>query len=281
MKPPPFAYARPATVDEAVHQLRSEDGAMLLAGGQSLVPMLNLRVARPTTIIDISRIAGLDNIEIVDDVVSIGALTTHARLASHGWPASLGALPAGAAKIGYQAIRHRGTIGGSLAHADPAAELPAIAVALDATIHLQTEDHARGVKADDFFEGYYTTARNHDEMVARVTVPLRTGLRSGFAEFSRRAGDFALALAAVATWVQDGTKQARVVVGGLDTRPRRITVIEDALVGDDDWKDLCTPEILSTFTAPFDDIHGTAGFRLRIGAEMVARALTDMTGARQ
>jgi len=277
VKPPPFAYMRADTIDEAIHQLRCDDGTMLLAGGQSLIPMLNLRVARPTTIIDISRIAGLDNVEIGDDVASIGALTTHSRLASQRWPKSLAALPAGAAKIGYKAIRHRGTIGGSLAHADPAAELPSIAVALDATIHLQTEDHGRGVKADDFFEGYYTTARNHDEMVAKVSIPLRAGLRSGFAEFSRRSGDFALALAAVATWVQDGTPHARVVVGGLDTRPRRISAIEDALVGGEDWKHLCTPEILSTYVSPFDDIHGTAGFRLQIGAEMVSRALTGMT----
>ena len=152
-------------------------------------------------------------------------------------------------------------------------------MAFDATIHLQAEDRSRAVKADDFFEGYYTTARNHDEMVAKVTVPLRQGLRSGFAEFSRRTGDFAIALAAVATWVQDGAKQARVVVGGLDSKPRRITAIEDALVRQEDWHELCTPDILATFTAPFDDIHGTAGFRLKIGAEMTARALAGVTEA--
>ena len=278
MKPPPFAYMRPGTLEEAASQLRADRGAMLLAGGQSLVPMLNLRVARPTTVVDISSIEGLDAIDIGPEQVRIGALVTHSQIENHEWPASLSALPAGAGQIGYPAIRHRGTIGGSLAHADPAAELPTLMVALDATIHLQSEDGRRSVGADDFFEGYYSTSRNEDELISYVNLPLASGLRSGFAEFSRRTGDFAIALAAVATWGSDGRKQARVAVGGLDTRPRRVTAIEAALIEGDDWKELCTAEVLSSFTDPSDDIHGSPRFRLEVGAEMVARAIADMGG---
>lgn len=276
MKPPPFAYMRPGTLEEAARQLRTDPGAMLLAGGQSLVPMLNLRVARPTTVVDISSIEGLSAIDIGPEEVTIGALVTHSQIENHEWPASLGALPVGAGQIGYPAIRHRGTIGGSLAHADPAAELPTLMVAFDATIHLQSEEGSRSVGADDFFEGYYSTSRNDDELISHVSLPVPPGLRSGFAEFSRRTGDFAIALAAVTTWGPAGQEQARVVVGGLDTRPRRVTTIEAALIEGDDWKALCTAEVLSSFTNPSDDIHGSSAFRLEVGAEMVARAIADM-----
>ena len=278
MKPPPFAYVRPTSLDEAAQELQSDDGAMVLAGGQSLVPMLNLRIARPTTVIDISRIPGLRGIETTPERVKIGALTTHSDIEAHDWPNSLSALPEGTSHIGYPAIRHRGTFGGSLAHADPAAELPSLMVALDASIDLHSANGLRSVAADEFFTGYYSTARSHDELLTGVTVPVSPGLRTGFAEFSRRTGDFAIALAATATWTDGGSVRARVVVGGLDVRPRRIGAIEDALVDGGNWREACTPEVLAPFTEPSDDIHGTAGYRLRLGAEMVRRAITRMEG---
>jgi carbon-monoxide dehydrogenase medium subunit len=251
---------------------------MILAGGQSLVPMLNLRIARPTTVIDISRIPDLKGIEITPESVAIGALTTHSTIETYDWPASLSALPEGTAHIGYPAIRHRGTLGGSLAHADPAAELPSLMVALDATIDLHSRAGTRSVAADDFFTGYYSTARSHDELLTAVNVRLSGGLRTGFAEFSRRTGDFAIALAATATWTESGSVRARVVVGGLDVRPRRIGAIEEALVNGSDWRETCTPEVLAAFTEPSDDIHGSSDYRLRLGAEIVKRAINQMQG---
>lgn len=278
MKPPPFAYVRPTSLADAARELQSDDDATVLAGGQSLVPMLNLRIARPTTVVDISRIPGLQGIEMTPESVAIGALTTHSAIETYDWPTPLSALPAGTSHIGYPAIRHRGTVGGSLAHADPAAELPSLMVALDATIDLHSAGGIRSVAAEEFFTGYYSTARNHDELLTAVNVPLSPGLRTGFAEFSRRTGDFAIALAATATWTDGGSRRARVVVGGLDVRPRRIASIEEVLINGDDWREACTPEILAAFTEPSDDIHGSADYRLRLGAEMVRRAITQMEG---
>lgn len=269
---------RPANLDEAALELQSDDGATVLAGGQSLVPMLNLRIARPTTVVDISRIPGLQGIEMTPESVAIGALTTHSAIETYDWPTSLAALPVGTSHIGYPAIRHRGTLGGSLAHADPAAELPSLMVALDATIDLHSAGGTRTVAADQFFIGYYSTARNHDELLTAVNLPVSPGLRTGFAEFSRRTGDFAIALAATATWTEAGSPRARVVVGGLDVRPRRIGAVEEALVEGGDWREVCTPEVLAAFTEPSDDIHGSADYRLRLGAEMVRRAITQMEG---
>lgn len=275
MKPPPFAYVRPQSLEETTRELRADE-VTLLAGGQSLIPMLNLRIARPRTIVDISRVPGLDRIDVAPDRVEIGAMVTHSTIETHNWPDSLRALPEGVSRIGYRAIRNRGTIGGSLAHADPAAELPSLAMVMGASINLESTSGKRTVSADDFFLGYYSTARNPDELITSVTFPIRPGQRSGFAELSRRTGDFAIALAAVTKWGEGDAKEARVVVGGLDTRPRRIPEIEDSLVGDEDWTKVCTPEILASHTNPSDDIHGSAGFRLQMGAEMVARSIKDM-----
>lgn len=278
MKPPPFAYARPASVEEAAGLLGADDGATLLAGGQSLVPMLNLRMTRPTTLIDISSLPDLAGIDVGSDTITVGAMTTHAKMERHPWPDSLTALARGVSHIGYPAIRHRGTVGGSLAHADPAAELPSLMVSLDASIQLRSANGSRTVPAEDFFVGYYSTARSHTEIVTSVSLPLHSDLRSGFSEFSRRVGDFAIALAAVARWNQGGESKARVVVGGLDSRPRRIDTIEAALIEGKDWRDVCTPEVVSSFAEPTSDIHGSADYRLHLGAEMVRRAIREMEG---
>jgi aerobic carbon-monoxide dehydrogenase medium subunit len=278
MKPPLFDYVRPSSIVEAANALRNDPEALVIAGGQSLVPTLNLRLARPSAVVDISRLPGLSGIETDDGRVVIGALTTHSTIEFHDWPLGLEALPRGVSHIGYRAIRNRGTIGGSIAHADPAAELPSLMVALDAGIELRSPDASRTIPAADFFLGYYTTARGHDEIVTSVTVPRRPGLATGFAEFSRRIGDFAVALAAVATWEDEGQTHARVVVGGLDSRPRRIAAIEDALVDDGDWRDVCTPDVIASFTDPSTDIHGSAEHRLHLGAEMIRRAIDQMHG---
>ncbi len=278
LKPPPFAYVRPASLDEAAGLLSEDDGAVLLAGGQSLVPMLNLRLARPSTVVDISGLTGLAGIEWSADRVTIGALATQYAVETHPWPDSLAALPHAVANIAYPAIRHRGTVGGSLAHADPSAELPTVTTALGAGIHLRSVRGDRRVPAEDFFVGYFSTARDPDEIVVALDLPLRPRMRTGFAEFSRRPGDFAVALAATATWEGPMGKFARVVVGGLDMRPRRIDTFERALLEGEDWRDHCTPEVLSCYTEPVSDIHGSSEYRLHVGAELVRLALERMEG---
>ena len=258
--------------------MSEDEGAVLLAGGQSLVPMLNLRLARPATIVDISGLPGLAGIESTTDHVTIGALATQAAVEAHPWPDSLGALPHAVAHIGYPAIRHRGTVGGSLAHADPSAELPTVTTALDAAIRLRSVRGDRTVPSEEFFVGYFSTACLSDEIVVALDLPLRPGMRTGFAEFSRRTGDFAVALAAVATWEGSRGRHARVVVGGLDTRPRRIDPIEQAVIEGGDWRDHCNADVLSSATEPVSDIHGSSEYRLHVGAEMVRLALERMEG---
>jgi aerobic carbon-monoxide dehydrogenase medium subunit len=277
VKPPPFAFAQPDSLATALDCLSSNEGAFPMSGGQSLVPLLNLRLARPSLVVDLSRVPGLSEISTDGDGVSIGAMTTHSRIEAHPWPSALSALPAAASKIGYRAIRNRGTMGGSLAHADPAAELPTLALALDASIELTSTVGTRTLTADEFFVGYYETARHRDELVTAVSFPVPGDLRTGFAEISRRTGDFAIALAAVATWTDNGEPRARVVLGGLDVRPRRVPDLERAATaGIDEMLSMTTPETLAASTAPTDDIHATAGFRLHLGAEMVRRAAAGL-----
>ncbi|MGA7272110.1 MAG: FAD binding domain-containing protein, partial [Acidimicrobiia bacterium] len=200
MKPPPFAYARPTSLDEALGILAGPGDPLPLAGGQSLVPMLNMRLVRPDTIVDLSRLPTLNGIEAVPSSVTVGARVTHHDLARHRALGPVAAIPRAVSEIGFQAIRHRGTLGGSLAHADPAAELPTLLLALDATITLTSTSGERDLAADDFLVGYYSTARRPDELLTRVEIPTPDGLRTGFTEFSRRPGDFALALCAAAIW---------------------------------------------------------------------------------
>lgn len=277
MKPPPFAYHRPTSLSEALAKLSSDDGAMPLSGGQSLVPLLNMRLARPSTVVDLSKVPGLDSISSTDTGTRIGGRVTHSQLEHHAWPPGYEALTAGVVRIGYPAIRHRGTVGGSVAHADPAAELPCLLVAFDATIELTSSRGSREVRADDFFVGYYETVRRQDEIVTSVTIPSASGLRSGFSEISRRTGDFALALAAVATWEVAGRLEARAVVGGLDVRPRRIPELETVLTDGGPIDDTVSPELLERHVTPSSDIHASAAYRLQVGAEMLRRAIKEMT----
>lgn len=274
MKPPPFAYTRPTSLTEALEVLAADPDALPLAGGQSLVPMLNLRLARPTTVVDITRIPGLTEVTARPGSVRIGGRITHHALARVPELAMAPALAAAISEIGFQAIRHRGTLGGSLAHADPAAELATVLLALDADVTLTSTSGERRLPLHEFLIGYYSTSRQQGELITSVDVPLPAQLVTGFSEFSRRPGDFALALCAVARW---DDRQARVVVGGLDVRPRRLTVVEDALVegGEGAAVAVVTPEVLAAATSPSSDIHGSADYRLMVGAEVVRRALAS------
>ena len=289
MKPPPFEYHRPASVDEAVDLLADlGDGAKVLGGGQSLVPMLNLRLAYPDHLVDVSRLQELQGVERRDGAVRIGAGTTEASVERDPVVAADAPLLARATPfIGHFQIRNRGTVGGCLAHADPAAEYPAVAVALDAEMEATSRRGTRTIAARDFFAGLWSTALEGDELLVAVHVPVWSG-RCGYAieELARRHGDFAIAGAAVAVEVDGNDRIARCGIGliGLGPTPRRAAV-DDAVVGRaaavvaaDEVGRLAT-EALDEVPA---DLHGSAAYRKRVGAAMVARAweraVTEATG---
>lgn len=202
MKASRFSYARPSSLDEALALMADEDAEpMALAGGQSLMPMMNFRVARPGVLVDLNRIPGMSGIEETASTVRIGAMTRYSELAASDLVAQkLPLVAAALPHIAHAAIRNRGTIGGSLALADPAAEMPAVALALNATLHLVSKSGTRDVAADDYFQGAYETALEPGELVAAVSFPIAgQGDRFGFHEITRRHGDYAMAGAVVAS----------------------------------------------------------------------------------
>ena len=218
MKPPPFAYAAARSVEEAVAALATAGGeAKLLAGGQSLVPMLNFRLLRPAVLIDINRIPNLDHIREEAGGLVIGALARHRQIETSAQVAKhFPVLAAAMGHVAHLAIRNRGTLGGSLSHADPAAELPLMAQLLEADIRIANGRGGRSVAARDFFRAALTTALADDEMVTEVVLPaLPPGTGWGFEEMAERRGDFALAAAAVTVTVEDGLCRAcRIAVIG-------------------------------------------------------------------
>lgn len=265
MKCAPFDYVRARSVDEAVSALASSAGdGKILAGGQSLVPMLALRMARPSVLIDINRVPGISSIRPGDDAVIVGALTRHAALAGQAHHLLL----AEAARwIGHTAIRTRGTTGGSIAHADPSAELPVVAVATGATVTIAGPGGFRAVPADGLFITTMTTGLGDDEMITSVSFPRPA--RWGFAEFARRQGDFALVTAAVA----ETAGQVRVALGGVASTPVRATAAE-AVIADGGTAHVAADTAAGEIS-PTGDIHGSESFRRAITAEMVRRALTQ------
>lgn len=223
MKPYEFDYARPSSLDEVVRLLDEHgDEARLLAGGQSLMPSLNMRLSRPSLLVDINRVEGLSGIERVDDCLRIGALTRHAELEASPLVAEQAPLLQMAiAHVAHPAIRNRGTFGGSVAFADPAAELPACVLALDGTIVLRGRNGSRRVPASAFFIDLYETARADDELVEAVEIPIQqSGTQAGFEELARRHGDFALVgLAAVVTLDDGVVSGMRLVYFGVENTP--------------------------------------------------------------
>ena len=286
MKPAPFTYHRPETAAEAVGLLADlGDGAKLLAGGQSLVPMLSLRLAVFDDLIDISRLDELVGIERRDGHLWIGAGTTEAAVERSADVAAAAPLLARATPlIGHRQIRNRGTVGGSLAHADPAAEYPAVALALDAEFEALSPRGARTIPAAEFFTGFWSTALDEDELLTGVRLPVWGGgsTRCGFAvrELARRHGDFALAGAAVAVEVDGDDRVVRAAIGlfGLGSVPLRATAGEAAVSGRT-LAEIDADEIGRAAVTDLDDVpadlHGSAAYRTRVGAVMVARAWTD------
>jgi aerobic carbon-monoxide dehydrogenase medium subunit len=286
VKPAPFEYHAPTTLADAVTLVAAlGEGTKVLAGGQSLVPMLALRLAVFDHLVDIGRVAEMRGIERRDGQLWIGAGTTQAEVeASAEVAAAVPLLARATPFIGHFQIRNRGTLGGSIAHADPAAEYPAVALALDATMEVVSAAGRRRIAARDFFEGFWTTAMKPDELLAGVTFPIWSG-RCGFAveELARRHGDFAIAGAAVGVALDADDRIGRCAVGliGLGSTPERPEAAEAAVTGvrvaDVDPHEVGRLALAGLESVPSDQ-NGSSAYRTRVGAEMVARALTRAIG---
>jgi aerobic carbon-monoxide dehydrogenase medium subunit len=269
MKPPPFRYHRPGSVAEAVRVLsEAGDEAKVLAGGQSLMPLLNMRLVRPTDLVDVNRVPELGEIRVAGGELVLGATARvvaveRSAVVADRWPV----LARGLGEVGHYQIRSRGTVGGSVAHADPAAELPALLVALDGRVVTESPRGRREIPAGDCFLGAFTTGVAPDEIVVELRIPsLPDGAGAGFAELARRRGDFALA---GAVCVRRGAhRPSTVVLFGVSARPVRILVAAGAEPADvsravDDALD--PGDVMS-------DIHAGARWRAKVAAVMAARA---------
>jgi len=282
VKPASFAYHRAGSVPEAVALLAElGDEAKILAGGLSLVPMMNFRLARPSDLVDVTRIPGLSYLRADGDGLRIGALTTHRAIETSTDPAVLadfGVLPRAARWIGHYPIRSRGTFGGSIAHADPASEWCLLAVLLGARVVLHGPGGRRTVPAAEFLHGYYTTDAAPDEMITEVCFPRPAG-RAVLTEFAQRAGDFAIVAAAVLADIADGTvRSADVVVGGVGPLPVRIGTagLAGQPAGPQTWR--AAGELAAAQVEPSSDNHGSAEYRKRLTATLVSRALAQAAG---
>ncbi len=286
MKPAPFSYHRTRSVPETVAMLAElGDGAKILAGGQSLVPMMNFRLARPSALVDVTRIPGLEYLRAGPDGLRIGALTRHRTVELCRDPAVLdgfGVLPRSARWIGHYPIRARGTFGGSIAHADPAAEWCLLAVLLDANVVLAGPAGTRSVPASEFFDGFYTTSAEPDEMVTELHFP-RPARHAALTEFAQRQGDFAVVAAAVSVELREAAPQAchtvRVVLGGVGPLPFAVDTAD--LAGQPaapaTWR--AAGELAAAQIDPPADGHGSAAYRRKLTATLVERALMDASAA--
>lgn len=286
MKPSNFDYARPASLDQVFALLDEHgDGARLLAGGQSLMPTLNMRLSSPDILIDINRIADLDGVDTSGDVLRIGALTRHATLERSDVIADKAPLLAAAIRhVAHPAIRNRGTIGGSIALADPAAELPACLLALDATIVLRSKDGARRVPASDFFIDLYETARAENEIVEAIELsPATDNMRFGFDELARRHGDFAIVgLAAAAAFDGDTVTSLKLAFFGVGNKAVLAEAASKA-VGHD-LSDARIAEIAEAVAGeldPNDDLQASAGMRRHLASVLTGRVLRKMQDPRK
>jgi aerobic carbon-monoxide dehydrogenase medium subunit len=284
MIPAAFDYVRPSTVDEAVAAL-SEAGedAKVLAGGQSLLPVLRLRLAYPSTLVDLGRIDDLRGVRDDGDALVIGAMTTHDEVLRDPLVAAHAPLLAqAAAKVGDRQVRHLGTFGGSLSHADPAADLPAIAVTLDATLNVQGRSGSRTVAAADFFVDYLTTALAPDELLTSVRIPkLGSGWATHYEKFSLVAQSWAIVGVAAAVRRTNGSiAEARVGLSNMGSTPLRATAVEQALAGasvSDDAVRAAAEHVTEGTHAP-SDLSGQADYREHLAGVLTRRAVLAAAG---
>ena len=280
MKPAAFDYVLADSIEMAVRSLADSGGdAKIIAGGQSLVPMLNFRLLRPSILVDINRIPGLAFIEEDDRAIRIGALTRHHQLETSPVSAKhLPVLSAAMTHVAHLAIRNRGTIGGSLSHADPAAELPMMAMLLDAEFAIASRSDRRTVNARDFFLDALTVDLGDDDILAEIVLPkLPPDTGWGFEEVSRRSGDFALAAVAVALTVSGGAvSEARIALTGVGKTAIRAAEAEALLVGSP-----LDPKVLEQVSGavragvePDTDLHASADYRRHLAGVLAGRAVT-------
>jgi CO/xanthine dehydrogenase FAD-binding subunit len=282
LKPAPFVYHDPPDLETAVRLLAElGDGAKVLAGGQSLMPMLNFRLARPDHLIDLQRIAGLSGVKISDSRVAIGAMTTHRTVETSSTVRGVAPLLSeAAAHVGHIPIRERGTIGGSLSLADPTAELPLASVVLGAQITMQSVRGTRSVPAAEFFHSALQTELADDEILTSISFPLlSTNIGSAFAEFSRRKGDFAIVGVAVLAGVRDGHYEyARIGLCGVSDRPFRSAEAQRLVgepVGEQTTKRIA--EAIADELEPAGDRRASAQDRRDIARALIRRARTLAT----
>ncbi|MCX4095664.1 FAD binding domain-containing protein [Nocardia sp. alder85J] len=271
MKPAPFEYARPASISEAIDALASSAGdAKIIAGGQSLIPVLAMRLGRAGLLVDINRIPGLASISRHEDSLFVGALARHQAIAEQQ---DMPLLAEAAAWIGHTAIRTRGTTGGSIAHADPAAELPVVAAALEATVHVVGPEGERTVGITDLLVGPLENSLAETEIIVGVTYPMPS--RWGFAELSRRHGDFGL-VTVVAVEVEGKVQLAVGGVGPVPVRPREAEqVLNNAPLSGSVIEEAAA--LSAAAITPNSDIHGTANYRIAMTKEFTRRALLGLT----
>ncbi|MGE0878773.1 MAG: xanthine dehydrogenase family protein subunit M [Acidimicrobiia bacterium] len=280
MKPPAFEYLSPTSIDEAAAALaEAGEDAKVMAGGQSLIPLLSLRLARPAVVIDLSGVRELAGISPNGSGVKVGAMTRHRTVEKSSDIATLVPLLAQAMPlIGHAAIRSRGTIGGSLAHADPAAELPSVAAALDAKFTMTSKARGeRTVSAADFFQGFFTTAIQPDEILTAITFP-KAAANTGYCieEVARRHGDFAMVGAAVVLGIDGGKiNKAAISLLNVHETPFRATAAEAALIGQAPsvalFADAATAGTKDL--EPSGDLHASPAYRRKVGAVCIRRAL--------
>ena len=283
MKLPHVDYEAPTEVSEAVELLAEHaDEASVLAGGQSLIPLLALRLAHPAVLIDINGIDELSGVSAARGWVAVGAMTReYMAETSETLADTVPLLTAALPLIGHEAIRSRGTVGGSLAHADPAAELPAVARALDAEFVVRGPGGERVIPAAEWFEGYLTTSRGPDELLTEVRFPAAgPGTGVSFQEVARRHGDFAMVGLATSVTLSDGViSDARLAFAGVSDVPSRATAAEELLAGQRPSAELFD-EAARRAAADIDppaDLHGSAEYRKKVAAALVRRGLRDAT----
>jgi carbon-monoxide dehydrogenase medium subunit len=279
LKPPRFEYADPDTVDDAVKLLAGAgDSAKVLAGGQSLMPMLNMRLARPDLLVDVNRIAELRYVRSENGELRVGALATHHDVATSAEAASAAPLLVQALRfVGHPAIRNRGTVCGSIAHADPAAEAPAVASALGATMVARGAAGERSIPADEFFRSWFTTALAADELLVELRIPVqRPENGSGFVEVARRFGDFAqVGVAATAIDDGDALHDVRLVGLAVGEAPARLRSAESALEGRplDGESVAAAGDAAQDDVSPSSDIHSSMDYKRAVLRVLLQRAV--------
>jgi carbon-monoxide dehydrogenase medium subunit len=280
MKPPPFRYLRPRTTDEVLRVLAEHgDEAKVLAGGQSLVPLMNFRLARPSILIDLALVDELRGIERANGRIVVGAMTRQREAeTSEEVRAAAPLIPQALRWVGHLQIRNRGTVGGSISHADPAAELTAVALTLGAEMVLRSETGERVIPAEHFFEGPFTTALAPDELLTEIRFDVLEGARTVFSELARRAGDFAMAGVAAVNIGSEGSPDVRLAAIGVGGSATRLRAAEDAVRGRALTEDVLADagNAASGAVDPPTDVHADSAYRKELLGVLVQRALRQV-----